>query len=473
MLINLFKYFTNKRSERSSLVEPVAYKHTGSLWDVLDKVKSALSVMSEACQNISMGAAALSSIKISQHKIITAALKYAVYFQLLIDGLSGVLGILSHAFRPNMNEINGEASRRRFLDKSGCYAYEYYDIPMKAFANEDRFLSYIVANYKILDAILASDNDSEKSYLGEFLEKASQQLLLRDVLFSVYLNDSALSIYWMKSNGLIRVYAPLNNCSADLAKGMVFAMHDAYILSFKDQMLIVKGLIWDDCDYLKTLHQDLTCPELYRKDIKDKLAYVMDAAIINKEKCGILLYGIPGVGKSSAAVAAICDMHGLVIRVDYKPTDALVAFLTKITGIPKIIIFEEIDADSYDDGKTDRIQAILQFLDTNCYDIAVMTANSVNLNPALIRSGRCDIKMLLTSPTPEERESILLRLDAKYNIGARDFISKLIMETDGFTHADLHSACKLAKLNGKSLVSYLPEFKQQQQDMKLFGGDNG
>jgi len=102
-----------------------------------------------------------------------------------------------------------------------------------------------------------------------------------------------------------------------------------------------------------------------------------------------------------------------------------------------------------------------------------MTANSVNLNPALIRSGRCDIKMLLTAPSLEERESILLRLDAKYNIGARDFISKLIMETDGFTHADLHAACKLAKLNGKNLINYLPEFKQQQQDMKLFGGENG
>lgn len=418
----------------------------------------------------------------------------------IFQAISGIISVLALLVAKQIHEKSyegvGSAGRERFVTKHNCVTWDTPELPFDVLAHPESFFKFMVSACKVLDAVKAAK--PEESVLSEFLEDISKGHLFTDYVVALQIKGEPCVIWISVSTRKLVMY-PTRTGGSNALYELFSELQSDYLNSLRHKLLLVKGALWEGYDFLKIQSQELTLPEFYREDVATQLVTTIQSAVASREKCGFLFYGEPGVGKSNAVFAALHRLEAIVIKIDYSPTESLVNFLRKIKGLPKVILFEEIDIEEDSSVKTERVQAILQFLDSDCYDVAVLTTNSVRLHPALIRSGRCDIKKKLEAPTRPERFSVLKRLNEKYNVLPRfvesqDFASlgkkvctvatptgiqvytesthpewvEVLENTKKFTHADLHSVCKLAALHGKSLVDYLPEFKANQATMEEY-----
>lgn len=125
-------------------------------------------------------------------------------------------------------------------------------------------------------------------------------------------------------------------------------------------------------------------------------------------KTGILLYGEPGTGKSSIAKVIASYLNYDIISTDISASKAL-ELRTKLENLIKpksVILFEDIDCvmdvnrksdnDSSDEKKA-KLGVLLNFLDgidSPNNVVFVATTNHIeDLDPALIREGRFDLKI--------------------------------------------------------------------------------
>ena len=137
---------------------------------------------------------------------------------------------------------------------------------------------------------------------------------------------------------------------------------------------------------------------------------------------GYLLEGVPGAGKT-ATVQAIAGELGMTLCImtvsGFGMSDQDLSNL--FTSLPNksIVLLEDIDAAFESRGKTEDNESKVTFSGLlNCIDgaassegrILFMTTNHVDkLDPALIRPGRCDVKIHYDNATIDQIERLYLR----------------------------------------------------------------
>ena len=177
---------------------------------------------------------------------------------------------------------------------------------------------------------------------------------------------------------------------------------------------------------------------------------------------GVLLYGVPGVGKT--VMARSIKVEGVTL-VELRAADCLTrnpsknildAFEKARENTPSLLLLDELDkiAESspnyYMEGNENVMKVLLQELDKSEENRGVLIVATCNqyeyMNPALLRSGRFDKMIKIESPGLEDRTEIIKlylgRLKMRKNI-SEEYFAKI---TGGYTGAQIESVINEAAL---------------------------
>ncbi|KKW46372.1 MAG: cell division protein FtsH [Candidatus Liptonbacteria bacterium RIFCSPLOWO2_01_FULL_56_20] len=195
---------------------------------------------------------------------------------------------------------------------------------------------------------------------------------------------------------------------------------------------------------------------------------------------GVLLVGLPGTGKTLLARAAAGESNVPFFHISASEFVEMFvgvgasrirdAFLTARKAAPAILFIDEIDAvgrqrgAGLGGGNDEREQALNQILvelDGFDRDTRVIVLSATNrpdiLDPALLRPGRFDRRVILDLPDINDREAIL-KIHAKGKaLNHQIDLRKIAIRTPGFSGADLanlmnEAAILAARRNKKTIA---------------------
>ncbi|KAK0173110.1 hypothetical protein PV328_006353 [Microctonus aethiopoides] len=187
-----------------------------------------------------------------------------------------------------------------------------------------------------------------------------------------------------------------------------------------------------------------------------------------KQQSGVLLYGMPGTGKTmlAGAIAKECGLNFINIKGPELLSKYIGASEEAVRNIfykaqcakPCVLFFDEFESfaprrghDST--GVTDRVvnQLLTEFDGVEGREgVAIVAASSRPdlLDPALLRPGRLDKSLLCSLPTKDEREKILEVLCNAHGIDISELDLKILAENSvNFTGADLNAVLTQAQMN--------------------------
>jgi transitional endoplasmic reticulum ATPase len=248
--------------------------------------------------------------------------------------------------------------------------------------------------------------------------------------------------------------------------------------ALREVFVEIPDVRWDDVGG----HNDI------KKEIREAVELPLSCADLYahadvKPPKGILLYGPPGTGKTLIAKAIARETQSNFISI--KGPQLLSRFVGesergvreifhKARGaVPCIVFFDEIDAiapvrgGGRDTGVTERVIAqLLTEMDglEELEGVIVLAAtNRIDLiDPALLRAGRFDLLIELPLPDEEARMEILSVHTRKKPLAKDVSLKKYAQETDGFTGADLESACN------RAAILAIRDFVGKDQDVSTF-----
>jgi cell division protease FtsH len=194
---------------------------------------------------------------------------------------------------------------------------------------------------------------------------------------------------------------------------------------------------------------------------------------------GVLLLGQPGTGKTLIAKAvageanvpffSISGSEFVEMFVGVGASRVRDLFKTAKKSAPSIVFIDEIDAvgrhrgAGLGGGHDEREQTLNQILvemdgfdtDTNVIVIAATNRPDV-LDPALLRPGRFDRRVVMDLPDIKEREAILKIHSKNKPVGKEVDLHKIAARTPGFSGADIsnlvNEAAILAARRGKKVI---------------------
>ncbi|MEW6573633.1 MAG: AAA family ATPase [Bacillota bacterium] len=188
---------------------------------------------------------------------------------------------------------------------------------------------------------------------------------------------------------------------------------------------------------------------------------LMNRAGVHAAK-GILLYGPPGTGKTLLARATAGEAGINFIAVNAPSllskwvgeTEKAIrnVFRKARQASPCLLFFDEIDAlVSPVRGGSTADRSLSQFLTeldgmVELHDVTVMAAtNRIDaLDPALLRSGRLELRMNVGMPDAEDRQAILAVHSRQMPLGQDVNLAEIAALTEGYAGADLHLLCQKA-----------------------------
>ena len=185
---------------------------------------------------------------------------------------------------------------------------------------------------------------------------------------------------------------------------------------------------------------------------------------------GILLYGLPGTGKTMFAEAASNELDALFISVKcsdikskwYGESEQKVKEIFDKARKSKraIIFFDEFEAigakrtDNSENGNNDLVPEILaemQGVGTNNNDCTIMVIAATNkpwaIDSAFLRPGRFDEKIYIPLPDYESRKKLFELQLSKLPVADDldyDYLAKI---TEGFNGADIKEVCEKLKMS--------------------------
>ena len=263
------------------------------------------------------------------------------------------------------------------------------------------------------------------------------------------------------------------------------AMKEVEPSAIREFFVEVPDVKWDDVGGLENIKEELK--EAVEWPLKH--SDIFKKANTNPPK-GILLYGVPGTGKTllAKAVANESGVNFISVKgpslmskyVGESERAIREVFKTAKQASPTILFFDEIDSlvpkrgsSSTDAHVTERV--ISQFLTEmdgieELKGVFVLAAtNRMDLiDPAIRRSGRFDLLIELLKPDEKTREGIF-RIHTKNKPLAEDVdLKSLARETEGKVGSDIEFICRKASMLAiREFLSQRSEERIQKSDFKV------
>ena len=224
----------------------------------------------------------------------------------------------------------------------------------------------------------------------------------------------------------------------------------------------------------------------------------MDPAALAFKRCGLLLHGPPGCGKTmiAKAIATECKCHFISVKgpelldmyVGQSENNLRSIFDSAIESAPAIIFFDEIDSlaprigDKGDSGGVmDRVASqLLTELDRiaqtpNVYVVAATNRHDL-LDPAFLRPGRFDRSIRVGfSETAEDIEKVFRAVTKDFQMTPDIDLTKISESLRGtFSGSDIYSICYEAMMNSlrRKIAEYEREGKKDQYDTIVVSGED-
>ncbi|KAH3663539.1 hypothetical protein OGAPHI_004940 [Ogataea philodendri] len=204
---------------------------------------------------------------------------------------------------------------------------------------------------------------------------------------------------------------------------------------------------------------------------------------------GVILYGAPGTGKTLLAKAVANQTSASFLRIVGSeliqkylgdgPRMCRQLFKVASENAPSIVFIDEIDAigskryESSSGGEREVQRTMLELLnqldgfdDRGDVKVIMATNKIESLDPALIRPGRIDRKILFENPDPATKKKILTIHTSKMNISPDVELDTLINTKEDFSGADIKAICTeagLLALRERRMQVIAEDFKQAKE----------
>ncbi|KAG7904777.1 hypothetical protein KL907_002993 [Ogataea polymorpha] len=204
---------------------------------------------------------------------------------------------------------------------------------------------------------------------------------------------------------------------------------------------------------------------------------------------GVILYGAPGTGKTLLAKAVANQTSASFLRIVGSeliqkylgdgPRMCRQLFKVASENAPSIVFIDEIDAigskryESSSGGEREVQRTMLELLnqldgfdDRGDVKVIMATNKIESLDPALIRPGRIDRKILFENPDPATKKKILTIHTSKMNIVPDVDLDTLINTKEDFSGADIKAICTeagLLALRERRMQVIAEDFKQAKE----------
>ncbi|CAI1907496.1 hypothetical protein SEUBUCD646_0D02280 [Saccharomyces eubayanus] len=297
-------------------------------------------------------------------------------------------------------------------------------------------------------------------------------------------------------------------------------MPDYYvsILSFVDKELLepgcsvllhhktmsIVGVLQDDADPMVSVmkmdksptesYSDIGGLEAQIQEIKESVELPLTHPELYEEMGikppkGVILYGAPGTGKTLLAKAVANQTSATFLRIVGSELiqkylgdgPRLCRQIFKVAGenAPSIVFIDEIDAigtkryDSNSGGEKEIQRTMLELLnqldgfdDRGDVKVIMATNKIETLDPALIRPGRIDRKILFENPDLSTKRKILGIHTSKMNLSEDVNLETLVTTKDDLSGADIQAMCTeagLLALRERRMQVTAEDFKQAKE----------
>jgi 26S proteasome regulatory subunit T2 len=184
---------------------------------------------------------------------------------------------------------------------------------------------------------------------------------------------------------------------------------------------------------------------------------------------GVILYGAPGTGKTLLAKAVANQTSATFLRIVGSeliqkylgdgPRLVRQLFQVAAENAPAIVFIDEIDAigtkryESTSGGEREIQRTMLELLnqldgfdDRGDVKVIMATNKIETLDPALIRPGRIDRKILFENPDQNTKKKIFTLHTSKMNLASDVELDEFISQKDDLSGADIRAICSEAGL---------------------------
>lgn len=204
---------------------------------------------------------------------------------------------------------------------------------------------------------------------------------------------------------------------------------------------------------------------------------------------GVILYGAPGTGKTLLAKAVANSTSATFLRtvgseliqkyLGDGPRLVRQIFQIAADHAPSIVFIDEIDAigtkryESTSGGEREIQRTMLELLnqldgfdDRGDIKVIMATNKIESLDPALIRPGRIDRKILFENPDSNTKKKILTIHTSKMNLAADVNLDEIVTGKDDLSGADIKAICTeagLLALRERRMQVKADDFKQAKE----------
>ena len=233
--------------------------------------------------------------------------------------------------------------------------------------------------------------------------------------------------------------------------------------ALREVLVQVPDIKWDDVGGLDDAKQEL------KEAVEWPLKYPENFQKLGiKPPKGVLLYGIPGTGKTllAKAVAHESEANFISIKgpellskwVGESEKGVREVFRKAKQTAPTVIFFDEIDSiastrsgNDSDSGVTKRVvNQLLTEMDglEELEDVAIIAATNRPdiIDPGLMRPGRFDRHIKVDTPSEEARLAIFEVHTKDMPLASDVNLKKLAKSTDGYVGADIEAVCREAAM---------------------------